>query len=116
MKSYDKILASSIFRLNGANIDLCEILIELVNEIEEIESSDWTYYGEFNECTASDLLIGAYWALTESHGGQNSIEYAALCAIGSIYSPNMASGPEPESGEGTAYEMIDIYFKEKFDK
>ena len=114
MKSYNKIINSSIFRLNGENINLCETLIELVNEIDNStdENAEYLNEGEFNECCLGDLIIGAYWALNEWHGGQNSIEYAALCSLGTIYQPNRASGPDRDGGDWTAYEMICNYFEE----
>ena len=36
-----------------------------------------------------DLIVGAYWHYTEWHSGQWSKGYAALSALGRIYSPNM---------------------------
>ncbi len=77
---------------------------------EEPGDSDWVYLGEGMECAAGDLLVGAYWALTEWHGGQSSPEYATLCNIGRIFSPGMTIGPEPESPEWVAYEAVSDYF------
>jgi len=51
--------------------------------------------------------------LNEWHAGQYSTEYAALSAIGQVFQPGMTSGPEPDSCEYTAYEMIGEYFKKK---
>ena len=109
-KAFNQIMESSLFRLDGREIDLCNSLIDLCNAIEDEEETDWNL-GECLECDLASLLIGAYWALTEWHGGQWSNEYAALSSIGSIYSPNYANGPEPESSEESAYEMICDHFK-----
>jgi hypothetical protein len=58
-------------------------------------------------------LVGAYWALTEWHGGQWSVEYRALCTIGRIFKPGMTNGPEPDTGESVAYELIGAHFSKK---
>lgn len=107
-EAFNKIMESSLFRLNGREIDLCDSLIDLCNTIEGEEETNWEL-GECLECDLASLLIGSYWALTEGLGGEK--EYAALSAIGSIYSPNYASGPEPESSEETAYGMVSDHFK-----
>lgn len=112
--AYWRIMKSDIFRLNGEAIDLCERLIDLCNALEETETEEdvWSI-GEGEEASLDCLLIGAYWALTEWHGGQYSDEYAALSAIGGIYSPGCSSGPEPESSEQSAYEQVCYYFARK---
>lgn len=93
------ILESSLFRLNGQRIDLCDLILDLCHAIQSEEETDWCM-GEGGECTLDSFLIGAYWSLTEWYGGQASDEYAALCAIGSIFSPGCTSAPtsddEPE--------------------
>jgi hypothetical protein len=111
IKAYDKIMESSIWRIDGEDIDLSLCLIELADAIEdEPEDSDWIYLGECGECTAADLLVGSYWALTEWHGGMMSDEYRAMCAIGGIYTSNCASGPDGY-GEQAAYEQANEYFQ-----
>jgi hypothetical protein len=96
---FNTILESSLFRLNGPGLDLCQRIMELCHAIESEEETDWSL-GEFQDCTLDSFLIGAYWSLAEWHGGQASPEYAALCAIGSIFSPGHTSPPasdgEPE--------------------
>jgi hypothetical protein len=96
---FNTILKSSLFRLNGPQIDLCQVILDLCHAIKSEEETDWSL-GEGRECTLDSFLIGAYWSLSEWHGGRASPEYAALCAIGSIFSPGMASAPtsddEPE--------------------
>lgn len=118
-QAFDKIMQSSIFRTDGEDIDLSEALIELANSIihnEPESEGDWLYMGEGLECSCPDLITGAYWALTEWHGGQSSIEYQALSILGTIYNPNMASGPESDSGEQIAYEMLGEWFEKKHAK
>lgn len=110
-KAWDKIEKSNIFRLDGPEIDLCDAINKLCDAVNETDDDDWVYIGERGECSVPDFLIGAYWALTEWHSGQSSPEYAAMCAIGAIYKPNMANGPEPESSEVTAYDMASEYFR-----
>ena len=102
---FNKIIQSNLFKLNGESIDICEELNALCACINEEQDTDW-YIGEFEECDLSSLLIGAYWAMTDCHGGQSSDTYETLCIIGTIYSPNMANGPEEDSSEQFAYEVI----------
>lgn len=112
-KAYNAIIESLVFRTNGEHIDLCESLQTLCAALQEVEDGIMWELGEGNECDLAALLIGSYWALTEWHGGQNSPEYAAQCAIASIYSPNMANGPESDTGEETAYCLASKYFAAK---
>jgi hypothetical protein len=112
--AFDKIMSSSVFHHNGPDIDLCEALIELCDAINAEEETNW-YLGECADCCLDDLLIGAYWSLTEWHAGQWSIEYRALCAIGSIFKPGMSGPPTEEDGGGEriAYEMVGEYFERR---
>lgn len=109
---FNEIMNSSLFRLIEGEIDLCEKIIELCDAIKAEEETDWSL-GEYSDCSLDSLIVGAHWALTEWHAGQASISYAALCATGSIFSPGMADGPEPDSMEQTAYEQINQYFEER---
>lgn len=97
--AFNAILESSLFRLNGPQIDLPAALITLCDAIRAEEETDWCL-GERSDCTLDSLLIGAYWSLSEWHAGQASPEYAALCAIGPIFNPGHTSPPtsddEPE--------------------
>lgn len=112
--AWSRISSSSLFRTDGPDIDLCESIEALVSAIEdEPEESDWLYLGEFGDCTASDFIVGAYWALAEWHGGQWSPEYRALSILGRLFSPGMTDGPEEGTGEQIAYEQVDAYFKSK---
>ena len=80
---YDRITDTIIALANAVNSQ--------PNDIE----IDWSI-GEFGAFCLDDLLIGAYWHYTEWHGGQWSKGYAALSALGQVFSPNM-SVPESEN-------------------
>jgi hypothetical protein len=111
-KQFDIIINSGIFKVTGAHIDLCDSLNTLCACITEETETDWSI-GEFEECSLGSLLVGAYWAFTEWHGGQYSSEHETLCILGTVYSPGMTAGPEPDSGEQTAYDLICEYFVQK---
>ena len=89
-------------------------LTRLCDEIKETETDEfiWGEVGEFGEFNLGDLLVGAYWHFVEWHAGQSSQSYAALCALGSIFSPGMSCEPEPETGEHSAYELLNQQAKE----
>lgn len=97
-----------------------DCLIKLADMVAEKETPEFFLQetGEFNEFALDSLIIGAFWHYTEFHKGQNSKEYAALSSLGRIYSPGMESAPEPESGEYSAYELLNelaggitVYFR-----
>jgi len=113
--AYNVIMRSAVFRTDGKPIDLPRALSLLARAVHgrETDESIWSCLGEHTEAPLGDLIIGAYWALTEWHAGQFSPEYAALCELGKVFPPGRTSGPEPGSGEAVAYEMIDAYFAEK---
>lgn len=108
---FNTIMESSVFRTNGPDIDLMQSLIDLSHAIQAEEETNWCL-GEGLECCLDDLIIGAYWALTEWHGGQWSPEYATLCVLGEIFNPGMSCGPEEDSGAEIAKDLIDQYFRE----
>lgn len=112
---YMEIMESNVFMLHGNKIELCEVLIQLCAAIDAEEDTDWSL-GEDLECSLANLLIGAYWALTLWHAGQESMSYAAMCTIGMLYSPGMSSGPEDGSSEVIAYEAVCRYFKGENDE
>jgi hypothetical protein len=112
--AYSAILESDVFRLNGPAIDLPEALLSLAVAVRDHETDESTWsLGEFTEAPLGDLIVGAYWTLTEWHAGQASPEYAALCALGQIFSPGMTSGPDPDSCEAIAAEMLAAWFEAK---
>lgn len=105
--AFDTILQSAVFRTDGPKIDLIRALIHLAQAVRATETEEdvWSI-GEFTEASLDNLLVGAYWALSEWHAGQWSPSYAALCAIGDIFSPGMTSAPEEGEPEFTAYELV----------
>ena len=88
----------------GQITELSNVIAEYEGETESI----W-WLGESGEYTLDALLVGSYWHFTEWHGGQSSDSYAAMCAIGSVFNPGMADGPEPESTEKDVYDMLNQY-------
>ena len=108
--AFSTILSSSLFRLNGPEIDICEAIQNLCDAINAEDKTNWSL-GESGDCTLASFLIGAYWSLTEWHGGQSSPEYAALCAIGSIFSPGCTSPPtSDDESEYWPYVAVNNYF------
>jgi len=105
-----KILRSDLFRADGKPIDLPQALINLCNAIEGCQDVDW-YLGEGEETDLASLIIGAYWSLSEWHGGQSSNTYQALCALGGVFHPGMACGPEEDSVEKNIYHTFNNYFR-----
>lgn len=110
--AFNTIMESEVFRTDGKAIDLPRALSVLARAVHGRDTDEfiWSSLGEFLECSLGDLIIGAYWSLTEWHGGQSSLTYAAMCALGAIYSPGYASGPESGSGEFSAYELCNEWF------
>lgn len=81
-----------------------ELLGKAVHDYEG-ETEDWLY---LNDCTytADSFIVGGYWHLTEWHGGQWSDTYRAMCSLGTVFSPGMTDGCEPESCEEDIYNML----------
>ena len=79
--------------------EICQTYIDLCDALTETETDESVWYiGESSEAALDDILIGGFWHFTEWHAGQSSLSYAALCAIGGIYSPGMESAPESDGG------------------
>jgi hypothetical protein len=119
---YTAIIESEVFRLDGPAVDLPEALIALAHSVRDNETDESTWsIGEHTEAPLGDLIVGAYWSLTEWHAGQSSPEYAALCALGEIFSPGMTGPPDPEDTENagselTAFELCNQWFQERADR
>ena len=111
------IVESDIFRRNGHPIDLPQAISDLCAAVQGIDHTEdetehiWGTIGEHSEACLGDLIVGAFWTFMEWHAGQSSPESAALSALGRIYSPGITSGPEPESGEAIAAEMLGAWFE-----
>ena len=110
--TYNAIMQSNVFRLNGPSIDLPRALTLLGQALHKYELPEgaWCSLGEFSEACLGDLVVGGYWACSEWHGGQFSDTYAALCSLGQVFSPGMSNAPDPEESEFTAYEQIGEWF------
>ena len=88
--------------------DVLEKLTELCEEINATETDEFIWsLGELGAFTLDSLLIGAYWHLTEWHDGQDSLSYACMCAVGSIFDPGMSDGPEEDSSEQHVYNLLE---------
>jgi len=114
---YDLIYAE-LFTINPpAGEDLIANIIALGNAVHEYEgeSEDWLYLGESSEACLSDLIPGLYWALTEWHAGQSSDSYRALCSLGSVFSPGMASAPTGPGDDSSwdAYDALNRWFESR---
>lgn len=108
---YNSILGSELFRFDGEKIEcLSTRIIELCEAVEACEDESKWYYGETGACCLSDFIAGAYWSFSEWHAGQDSPEYAALCALGSIFSPGMTNTPEEGEPECDAYKACNEWF------
>ncbi len=83
---------------------ITETITRLANMIMDSETSEDTWWLESNGINLSDFIVGAYWHYAEWHGGQSSQGYAALSALGQVFSPNMSC---MESGESYVYELLD---------
>jgi hypothetical protein len=99
-------VSKALFYIDGG-LDYSEItakLIELANAVHSTDQDDdtWLYLGESGECCLPDLIVGAYWHYSEWHNGQWSDGYAALSALGQVFSPGMA-GPEDDN---VAYQAL----------
>lgn len=113
--AYNAVMRSEVFRTAGPVIDLPRALILLGEAVNSRTTPEgiWCDLGEFTEAPLGDLIAGAYWALAEWHGGQFSDSYAALCSLGQVFSPGCADGPEPETGEFAAYELVSAWFDKR---
>jgi hypothetical protein len=77
-------------RITEGFIRMCDCIIA-----SETDETTW-WLGECDYATLDTLIVGAYWHYSEWHAGQNSLEYAALSALGRIFSPGMG-GPEDDN-------------------
>lgn len=100
----------SIATINGriSYERVTDCIIRLADMVAEKETPEFFLQetGEGNEFCLADLIIGAYWHYSQWHGGQSSKGYAALSSLGRIFSPGIESGPEPETGERSAFELL----------
>jgi hypothetical protein len=88
-------------------IDELSVLAYMVDDYDSEDTECLWSIGEHTGASLSDLIPGAYWHCTEWHSGQNSSSYACLSALGMVFNPGMASGPEPESSESDVYDALE---------
>jgi len=82
-------------------------LSALINALPD-DNDSWYYIGEGNESDLMNTVIGAFWHYSQWHSGQESTSYAALSALGSIYTPNMESEPTDQDDDGfNAFEQLE---------
>ena len=82
---------------------ITDAIISLAHAVHGTDDDDIWYIGEMGSFTLGDLIEGAYWHYTDWHKGQWSKEYAALSALGQIFSPGL---PTLEF-DNIAYEMLE---------
>lgn len=71
---------------------IIDAIAALANTLADTDTNENTWCtGEHGLFTLDDLVVGAYWHLSEWHEGQSSATYAALCAVGRIFHPGMAT-------------------------
>ena len=103
------VLENSLFTINGKLdydrvMDGIILLCDHINQEEDTEQI-WEYQ---KHCVAiMDFLPGAYWHFTAWHGGQDSKSYAALCAVGSIFTPGMSALDLDNGGESETYWQLE---------
>jgi len=108
IKRLYRAIDASVFCTTG-NLDYSRVtdaVIVLANSVNDFPMSDdgfeiWNI-GESGNCYLSDFIVGAYWHYTEWHAGQCSKGYAALSALGQVFSPGMSS----VETDTPAYEML----------
>ena len=90
------------------HMEITQAYIDLANMVHsyEGEGEEMWYLGEHNTAPLVDLLVGGYWHFTDWHAGQDSLSYEALCAIGSVYSPNMSSLDDDNYAEKGTYDEL----------
>ena len=107
IKRLHRLVEHNLFMITG-NLDYMrtiDAIAALSGAIEAYQGeSEDIWYLEGIGCAEPDhILIGAYWHLTEWHGGQFSRTYEASCIIGRIFQPGMSVKPDPESCEHDVY-------------
>lgn len=97
IKRLNKVIYQSLFTVCGklSYRRLTAAITLLANAVHDYpgDSEDIWY---LNDGEIPELITGAFWHYTEWHGGQSSPEYAALCALGSVFNPGMTT-PEDDN-------------------
>ena len=97
-----RLIGRQLFRTTGtlSYSRTLEAIAKLAIEIEYFEGGvNWDYG---TDCSLDSLIVGAYWFCTDYHAGLGSDEYALLCQLGEIFTPNYSS-LERDSSEFDVY-------------
>ena len=110
IERYLEVINRSLFLVTG-KLDydrLTDAVIKLANAVHDFDgdTDDLWAIGESGECSLSDFIVGAYWHYTDWHSGQDSKSYAALSALGQVFSPGTAPGVEVDAPEYDAYRAL----------
>lgn len=111
-KTFKQIAKSDVFLAGGKQIDLTKKLTKLGKKLAKKDNVNWHLGGDSGYDLGS-FIVGAYWALTEWHGGQHSDTYRAMCCLGRIFRPGSTSGPEGGTSEAIVYELVNDYYMEQ---
>lgn len=111
IKRLHRVIDRSLFFTDG-NLDYARItdgLITLANAVNAYdgEFDDIVNIGESDTGTVSDTIVGAYWHYAARHAGQWSKEYAALSALGGVFSPGVSNGPERDTSEHCVFDALE---------
>ena len=71
----------------------------------ETDESTWSIG---RDIPLGEVIVGAYWHYTKWHGGQDSMTYAALCALSQIFDPGMSEVEEDNEAYLELGEMAEI--------
>ena len=111
IKRLYRVIDNSVFCTTG-KLDydrVTDATILLADAVHSFPMSDDGYeiwdIGEFGLCSLSDYIVGAYWHYSEWHNGQWSKGYAALSALGRVFSPNMST-LDKDRPEYDAYALL----------
>ena len=97
-----RLVERQLFRTNGtlSYSRTLEAIAKLAIEIEYFEGDiNWDYGIDYS---LDSLIVGAYWYCTDYHAGMGSDEYALLCQLGGIFTPNYST-LERDSSEFDVY-------------
>jgi len=91
IKRLHGLITKELFYIDGT---LCydritEAFTTLANAVHTYDGDNDDLWYMSDDYPLDDIITGAYWHFSEWHNGQWSTGYAALSALGSVYTPNM---------------------------
>ena len=113
VKTMARMIDRNLFQIGGT-LDYSRItcaITRLADMIADCDGGEEIWWIELNSGSLDELIVGAYWHYSQWHGGQSSIGYAALSALGNIFSPGMG-GEETNETSQELDNMAREYFKE----